>query len=407
MEEIFLARQPIVDHRENLFGFELLFRSCNNNKAVVLDGSLATAQVILNTFGEMGITKVLGAHKGFINLDSQFLYSDLVELLPKQQVVLELLETVIINESVTQRCKELKQNGYSLSLDDVTCLSDGVKSLLNIVDIVKLDLMQIKSSQLPELVSTLKRYPVKVLAEKVESREQAKYCQELGFDMFQGYYFARPEMLSGKHIPPSQMALIRILALMTGGADNSEIELIFKEHPSLAYSLLRMVNSVASGLTKKISTIKHGLMVLGRQTLLRWVQLLLYSNGQNRRGVSPLMQLAATRGKLMELIARQETRRDHDYFDRSFMVGILSLLDTLFEIPMHEVLAHMNLNEEVEAALLQRDGQIGECLALCESLEQGDMAWLHERLRDHPWLTFEKLNKAQTNAMAWANAITV
>lgn len=435
MQEIFLARQPIVDHKENLFAFELLFRSCNDNNAdvqesmcasekvlrevfgdmgfanendaCVRDGTCATVHVMTNVFGEMGIAKVLGAHKGFINMDAQFLHSNLIELLPKQQIVLELLESIIIDKPVVRRCRELKQKGYSLSLDDVTCLSDDVKSLLDIVDIVKLDLTQIEPSQLPSLVGALRRYPVKLLAEKVETHEQARHCLELGFDMFQGYYFARPEVISGKRILPSQAALLRILALMMENTGSSEIELIFKEHPNLTYGLLRMVNSAASGLTEKIGTIKHGLMVIGSQALLRWVQLLLFSTGQTRHEVNPLMQLAATRGKFMELIAYQETGGDHDYADRSFMVGILSLLDTMLGMPLPEALEHMSLHEEVEAALLQRDGRLGECLTLCENLEQGNIASLQECLRDHHWLTFGNLNKAQMEAMAWANAITV
>jgi len=408
MQQIFLARQPIVDRKESLFAFELLFRSGNTAAAGVLNDTHATAQVMVNAFGEMGIAEVLGAHKGFINLDATFLYSDTIELLPRQQVVLELLETIAIDDAVIARCHELKAMGFSLALDDVLELRDEIVPLLSVVDVVKLDLMQIDPALLPALVKKFKQYPIKLLAEKVEDREQARRCMEMGFDMFQGYYFARPETLSGKRADPSKITLLRILTLMLGEAENEKIVEAFKEHPTLAYNLMRMVNSVGTGLTTKISSLSHGLIVMGRRPLQRWVQLLLYASGKGGEGaVSPLMQLAATRGKLMELVAQQVRPYDLEYIDRAFMVGMLSLLDTLMNEPLPAILARMNLHEEVEAALLQRSGDLGDMLTLCEKLEAGDIAAVQERLRARPGLTAEILNKVQLEALGWANNIEV
>ncbi len=408
MQQIFLARQPIIDRKESLCAFELLFRSGSKTaEAGVLDDTLATAQVMVNAFGEMGIAEVLGAHKGFINLDANFLYSDTIELLPRNQVVLELLETIVIDDSVIARCHELKAMGFSLALDDVVKLGDEIKPLLNIVDVIKLDLMQIDPAVLPALVKKLKQYPIKLLAEKVEDHEQARHCMEMGFDMFQGYYFARPETLSGKRADPSKIVLLRILTLMLSDAENEKIVEAFKGHPTLAYNLMRMVNSVGSGLAVKISSLSHGLIVMGRRPLQRWVQLLLYASGKEGGAVSPLMQLAATRGKLMELVAQQVRPHDRDYVERAFMVGMLSLLDTLMNEPLPAILARMNLQEEVEAALLEHSGDLGDLLALCEKLETGDVAAVQEKLHSRPGLTANALNKAQLEALGWANNIAV
>lgn len=407
MQQFFLARQPILDRNESLCAFELLFRSGNNTAgANVADDTHATAQVMLNVFGEMGIPQVLGAHKGFINLDAEFLHSDTVELLPRQQVVLELLETIVIDDAVIARCRELKAKGFSLALDDVLDIGDEIKPLLDVVDVVKLDLMQIDHARLPVLVKKLRQYPVKLLAEKVEDREQARRCMEMGFDMFQGYYFARPEMLSGKRPDPSRMALLRILTLMLSDAENEIIVDAFKEHPTLAYNLLRLVNSAGNKLTTKISSLSHGLMVLGRRALQRWVQLLLYAS-KGGDTVNPLMQLAATRAKLMELIAQQVRPRDCDYVERAFMAGMLSLLDVLMEEPLPEIVARMSLQEEIEAALLQRGGDIGDLLALCGELESCDTAAVQKRLHARPGLTADALNMAQLEAMGWANNIAI
>lgn len=406
MQKIFLARQPIVDRRENLFAFELLFRSAHHDAAGVVDGTHATAQVMVNAFEEMGIAEVLGAHKGFVNLDADLLLSDLIELLPKRQVVIELLETITIDDAIVARCRRLKAMGFALALDDVVELNAGIRTLLGIVQVVKLDLMQIDAARLPALVSELKQYPVKLLAEKVEARSQARQCLEMGFDMFQGYYFARPEILSGKRADPSKMVLLRILAMMASEADNTEIEEAFKEHPDLAYSLIRMVNSVGTGLTAKISSLRHGLIIMGRKPLRRWIQLLLYASDDGDGRISPLMQLAATRGKFMELVAQEERPADSNYADRAFMAGMMSLLDTLLGAPLHEIMTHISLHEEIEDALLRRGGSMGELLSLCEGLETHDVASLREKFNAHPRLGVKELNEAQLKALGWANAIT-
>jgi c-di-GMP-related signal transduction protein len=410
MQDIFIARQPIVDRKESLVAFELLFRSTHSATAsgvVEADDTHATAQVLVNAFGEMGLADVLGAHRGFINLNTELLHSDLIELLPKQQVMLELLETIKIDAAIIARCHELKAKGFSLALDDVVELSDDIKPLLNIVEVIKLDLTLIDPARLPALVKEFKRYPVKLLAEKVEDREQARRCMDMGFDLFQGYHFARPEMLSGKRTDPSKIVLIRLLSMMMSDAENEEIEEAFKQHADLTYNLMRMVNSVGFGLSTKISSLKHGLIVLGRQPLRRWVQLLLYASNKGDATVNPLMQLAATRGKLLELVAQQERPGDADYADRAFMVGMLSLLDALLGEPLAEIVARMSLQEDVEAALLLHEGGLGELLTLCEKIETGDIDAIQERLHAHPGLTVDALNKAQLEALGWANNIVM
>jgi EAL and modified HD-GYP domain-containing signal transduction protein len=408
MQQFFLARQPILDRKESLCAFELLFRSGDRSaRAGVVDDMHATAQVMVNAFGDLGIANVLGAHKGFINLDTEFLFSDTVELLPRKQVVLELLETIIITDEVIARCHDLKAMGFSLALDDVLQLGEDIRPLLGVVDVIKLDLTMIGADLLPALVKEFKRYPVKLLAEKVETREQAKSCMEMGFDMFQGYYFARPEMLSGKRADASKMVLLRILTLMLSGAENDKIVDAFKEHPTLSYNLLRMANSAGNNLAIKISSLSHGLMVLGRRALQRWVQLLLYASGKEGAAASPLMQLAATRAKLMELVAMQVRQSDLDYADRAFMVGMLSLLESLMNEPLSEIVGRMSLNEEIEAALLQRSGDLGDLLCMCGELESCDTVAVQKRMRSHSGLTADALNGAQLEAMGWANSIAM
>ncbi|MCL5059891.1 MAG: EAL domain-containing protein, partial [Candidatus Thermoplasmatota archaeon] len=326
-QDIFLGRQPILDRDQRIVAYELLFRTGDTPGVTVTDDMQATASVIHHAFSEMGVQTVLGTQLGYINVSADMLLSDMVELLPRAQVVLELLETIDITGDVIERCRVLKQRGFTLALDDFV-FDDRYRPLLALVDIVKVDLLVHGRDGLREIVAQLKQWPVQLLAEKVDSAEQAAYCQSLGFELFQGYYFARPAVLSAKRADPSQLALIQLLGLVMHDAETRQIEQVFKQHPNLTYNLMRLVNSVASGVQRSMTSVSQAIMVLGRRQLQRWLQLLLFTLQGGSTYPSPLLLLAATRGKMMELLAGKQ-QRDADYCDEAFMAGILSLIETL------------------------------------------------------------------------------
>jgi len=402
LQDIFLGRQPILNREQQIVAYELLFRADAGPSAQVADDLLASARVITQAFGELGIASVLGDKKGFINVSAELLMSDLIELLPCDKVVIELLETIQINDQIIERSRELKQMGFTLALDDFAG-GTQYEPLFEIVDVVKFDLLQMAPETLEHSVGFLKRWPLKLLAEKVEHIDQAVRCKNLGFDLFQGYYYARPVVLSGKRADSSKLSLMRLLGLVQNDAETSDIEQVFKHDPSLSYNLLRLVNSVAMGIPNKISSLKQALVVLGRQQLQRWLQLLLFVN-QAGDLHSPLLELAATRGKLMELLAIALAQRDKDLHDRAFMTGIMSLLDTLLGMPMEEVVQQVNLAGEVEKALLSHEGWLGELLLLVEKLEQNDFDTAAEILA-RLGLRQSDLVQAQLEAMRWANEI--
>jgi len=407
LPSIFLGRQPIIDRDQNLVAFELLFRTGYSEDADVSCNFSATADVIVNAFGQLGLRQTLGPHRGFLNVDRDMLASDLVALLPPQQIVLELLETIEVNDAVIERCKKLRRAGYRLALDDVTAIDDRVKALLPIAHMLKIDVAQVDSKALPRLVAALKHLPVLLVAEKVHTREQATSCHELGFDLFQGYYFARPEVVSAKRPDPSKMGLLRVMKLLSKDAEVRDIEAELKQYPDLVYNLMRIVNSAASGFTKKIDSLHQCIVVLGRSKLHRWVQLLLY-NAPRRgpKGVNPLMHIAATRGKWMETLAAAERPRDRTYHDRAFMVGVLSLLETLIGLPMSEMVDDLNLDDEVADALLDRVGALGYLLNLLDKKECNDIPAVTRLLKGLPNVTLEQFTAAELDAAGWANGIT-
>ena len=194
--DIFLGRQPIVDRRQNVVAYELLYRASRNNIAEVDDAAASSAAVMHRAFKRLGITTVLGPCAGFVNVDAELLASRRIESLPPEQVVVELLETIVVDSAVIDRCRELKARGYRLALDDVIDCRPASKPLLEIADIVKIDVPQLDHDALAALVARLRIYPGRLLAEKVESRERARECLALGFELFQGFFFAPTRVLA-------------------------------------------------------------------------------------------------------------------------------------------------------------------------------------------------------------------
>jgi len=401
--DIFLGRQPILDRDQRIVAYELLFRSGNTAGVTVTDDMQATASVIQHAFSEMGVQTVLGSQLGYINVSADMLLSELVELLPRTQVVLELLETISVTEAVIERCRALKQQGFTLALDDFM-FDESYRPLLALVDIVKVDLLLHSQEELRSAVSRLKQWPVKLLAEKVDSAEQAAYCHSLGFDLFQGYYFARPAVLSAKRTDPTQLALTQLLGLVLRDADTQQIEQMFKQHPSLTYNLMRLVNSVASGVRNSIASVSQAIMVLGRRQLQRWLQLLLFTLQAGAPYPSPLLLLAATRGKMMELLAEKQ-QRSADFCDEAFMAGILSLIDSLIDKPLAEIVGELGLSKRLTAALLQREGDMGRLLQLVESVEHPDLSRTLSLLVQNGALSLSDLTAAEIEAMSWANQV--
>ncbi len=401
----FLGRQPILDRSQRLVAYELLFRGGTQNAAQVTDGVTATATVIANAFTELGVADALGHCLGFINVDVDFLFSDMLELLPCQNVVLEILETVPPTPEVIERCRSLKAEGFTLALDDVIQVSPEYQALLDLVDIIKVDLQPLSPAELVTLTQRLKPLNKRLLAEKVDSREQKDECLRLGYDLFQGYYFAKPTVLAGKKLSHSQMALMKLMGLLLSDADTADLEAAFKPEPGLTVNLLRLTNSVGAGCTVRINSLRHAITVLGRRQLQRWLQLLLFASGTDQGMENPLLQMAATRGRLMELLADFVKKGDKALADESFMVGIMSLMPALVGIPMADIVAPLALPDPVRDALVESKGELGKLLELTAAAESGDPGTIAETLPSFAGLDLAALNQCTMQALAWAHSL--
>jgi len=327
--------------------------------------------------------------------------SDFIHFLPNDKVILEVLESVEPTPEVLQRVQELKQAGYKFALDDVAGESDAVTALRPLMDVIKVDIKQIERGSLPALARNLRNPNQKLLAEKVETVEEFRECMDLGFEYFQGYYFARPVILSGKKITPSQLSIMHLLDLLNQDADQREVERSVKHDPLISLNLLRLVNTPAVGARFRINSVGHALIVLGRRQLQRWLQILLYVKGSEFD--SPLLQMATTRGKTMELVMGHVRPSEKVAADIGFTVGIMSLMDALFSVRMGEILDSVNVLDEVRDALLHREGDYGDALRLIELIERAQEGRELTGILHKMDLAPSALYALQREAFEWVN----
>ena len=370
VREFYLGRQPILDRNQNLFGYELLFRNAPVGPAHITTELSATAAVIAHA-SQLGMEKTVGDALGFVNVDADVIMTDIFSFLPREKMVLEICATEPLTPPLLARVEELAGQGFHFALADVGGENDTVGALLPWIEYVKMDMRGTPLSTLMKLAPRFRQQKKKLVAEKVETRGEFKNALDLEFDYFQGYYFSRPVIMSGKKLSPSQLAVMELMTLVTSDADNIDIERAIKRDVSLALNLLRLVNTPAVGARQRIDSLSQAVILLGRRQLQRWLQIMLYAEPSKRgHSMTPLLMLATTRGRLLELLAGKLRPSQRHVADIAFTVGIMSLMDTLFGMPMAEILAQIPVNDDVSQALLYREGFYGDLLKLAECIER-------------------------------------
>lgn len=397
----YIARQPIVDAKHQLFAYELLFRHSEQAQSAHVNTDVdAGITVIANTLVNMGTEWLLKGKLAFINMEVSMLMSSFSTLLPAEKVVIEILETVQATPEVLERLAELKALGYRFALDDFQ-YSPETEPLLPLVSYVKLDVLAHTPAELTNMVSRVRGYSVELVAEKVETPEQFRHCQALGFDLFQGYYFAHPENLVAKIINPVYGTVVQLLERVRNGADARELETLFKKDVALTFKLLRYINSAGFGLSCEVQSIRHAVSIIGMQPLYRWLTLLLVTAG-GAPTMPTLARTAITRGRLCELVGKACLPKGDR--DNLFIVGVFSLLPAFLEMPMEHVLERIVIPESLVDALSDRSGIYGPFLALAEAVESGNSEQL-ENLTLSLMVTPDQVSQAHLQALAWVEQL--
>lgn len=381
--ELFLARQPIFDNNGRVYGYELLYRPRVQPTSEVKHQDAATAQVILNAFVELGIERLVGAGYAFVNMGAGFINTPMLFPFSHQRLVIEVLEDVAVDTKLLDNLKRLSKQGYRLALDDFV-LSKEKADLIEVADFIKLDVRQLSFEQLEQTVGQLKDHKAQLIAEKVETRQEYRQLKDLGFSMFQGHFFAEPEIIHQRVLKPDQMRVLELLAKLENPEANAkEVEDLIRTDVALSYQILRWVNSAYYGLSFKIESVNHAIVYLGLTTIRNWVRLLVLARLTTEPLQEELLLTAVVRGRMCELLAKDNALST----ESAFTVGLFSVLESLIQRPMSEIVEQLPLPAEVNLALTRGEGPYGELLATAEYYETADWKALDELEVDAAYLT--------------------
>lgn len=401
---VFLARQPILDKNDDVFGYELLYREGNESRYLSNDGDYASSNVLTSCFIDFGIEEVTNEKKAFINFTEELLFNDVAMLFPQKYLVIEILEDVEITDEIIERCRILKQKGYILALDDII-FTKNYNKLIDIVDIIKVDFLACSEFERASIVTRYKREGVIFLAEKIETRKDFETAKKLGYTLFQGYYFSKPEVDSKKKVVPfkeSHIKLIRYLNSINKNFD--KLAEIIEHDLSFSYEILRLVNSAHFNLKNKITSIKHALVTLGLDELKKWLYLAIIRDIRLDRP-NELVAICMLRAKFMENIAIKTGNQNLS--SEMMTVGMFSMIDILTNRTMKDVLTDMNFSNSIQSVLLKEinEGFVAESLNLVMLYEKGEWDSLPDT--SHINLSASDLNNSYLEAVSWMNKLKI
>ena len=371
--DVFLARQPVYDRQMQVIAYELLYRPGVQSSAGPIDNpEEASSQVMVNTFMEVGIENITGGIPALINVTKDFLTSGSFPVKFRDRLIPELLEGMEIDETLVRVATQLAKQGYKFALDDFV-YSPEWQPLVDIADIIKIDVMALKEDGVREQLGYLDGVKAKLLAEKVETHEEFDMYLDMGFDLFQGYFFAKPKLIQEKGVPASKHVVMQLLGeLARENADVDGVVKLVSQDARLTYKLLKIVNSAFFGLPRKVNSIQEAVVILGFKELKCWASLLSLASMDDKP--SELLITAMVRGKMCQLIAEKLQMDEPDMF---FTAGLFSMLDALMDFHLEDILQQMPFSDDLSRAVLKHDGQIGVVLHTVVAYEAGDWNEIH------------------------------
>lgn len=405
---IFVGRQPILDRNGQVFGYELLYRNSEKNVFPDVDPEKATIQLLVNTFLSIGIDRVVGKSLSFINFTGELLTKDLFTSLHPECVVIEILEDVEITPSLITRIRQLKREGFRLALDDFVMQEQYAihTELFHLIDFVKVDYMAVEKNERKNIEKFIKSYPhIRMLAEKIETKEQFEEAKKSGYDLFQGYFFSKPEIIKGVEIPSNFNLHLRIIEKLNEETPNiNEIARMILQDISLTYKLLRFINSMHFSIPKKVRSIKQAIVIIGLRGMRKWMRILTLqdigeTSGEGR--IKALVSFSLSRGRMCELLA---IHKGKDNTDEYFFAGMFSLMDAIMGRSYEEILSLIPLSETVAMTLQGGKTEMTPYLDLAIAMERFD--W--ENVRKHAktiGIEDRKLSEISRQANLWAQTL--
>ena len=379
LREVYVGRQPILDRQQNLIGYELQFH--DTQQSPLSSHAIATADMVCKAFSELGLADAFGHALTFIRVNAEFLAADFVELLPPETVVLEVSLADFMREGTLDRCRMLKERGYRFCLANITDIAEGAWPAVELAEWIKVDLTTVPPANLQTVARTLFTARRKLIAAGVDTLAQQEVCRMLGFDLVQGQAFAEPAVIEGRKLDASIQGLLRISRLLAEEADLVRLDAAFRTEPALVINLLRIANSVGSGMRTRVTSIRNAITAVGTKQLQRWLNLLIFAQGDKLDFArNPLLQLAALRGRYMESLAERLHPDIKRLREPAFLTGLMSVVPAALHMSMTDVLANIALDQEVRLALSHRQGALGNLLEILECYDRNDVAAVQSRL---------------------------
>ena len=394
--KILLARQPIFRSDLTVYAYELLYRADNESAAAIPETAEAqrdsSVVVMINSMMDMDIEEITDGHTAFFNAPASMLVEGVELPLGGSQLGLDILDVEAVPDDISSVLQQLRMDEVVLALDDFQP-THVMQDLIDFVDIVKIDITSMTKSELARTVEALSDKDVMVAAKMVENTEQFSFCRELGFDLFQGFFLSKPTLVKSARLPDSQVNILRLIAkLQEPDVDIDDVEKIIRHDVALHFRLLRTVNSAYYGLPVEVKSIGHAVTYLGLSTIRRWIQLQLVASSGSMPG--ELIRQALIRARMCELLTREMPREAQD---TAFTIGLFSLLDSMLEVPMDQVLSQLPLDKDIIIALAQHDGPYGRLLDAVIRYERGEWKGLSEGM-----YAADRLASSYLEAIKWA-----
>lgn len=398
----YVARQAILDREQKIQGYELLFRDGKQNCFPEVQPDQATSKILTSSHLTLGLEDITGGSTAFINFYEDTLLHRFPTSLDPKSVVIELVETAPISDALVSACEQIKQMGYQFALDDHN-FDPKWDVLLPYTSMLKVDIRDTPFEIIEKHVPKYKRQGIKLIAEKVETHEEFKRFYDLGFDLFQGYFFSRPELIRKKDLPSSKLSLLQLITESTQDRmDYDRINEIIERDVSLSYMLLRFINNPMFNKSQKISSLRHALNYMGDGEVKKFVALLALANlGDDKP--SELLGLSLIRAKFCELLARECKEPENP--PKGFLVGLFSLLDALLDQSMRQVMEKLPILDELKAALCGERNSLAYYLATAITFEKADWART-KAFSKHLGVDQRKLHGMYNQAIVWSNSMT-
>lgn len=401
-QSVHIARQPILDAKKRVYGYELLYRAKQTDSACTTSGDLAAARVVTDALLGIGLDALTGGVPAFLNFTRDLLLENTAELLPPKDVVIELREDIVVDAQVVEAVADLKAKGYTIALDDFVADSDA-EALLPYASFVKLDVYGTAPIIWQPLAHRLASSAAQVVAERVETADVVAQAQDAGCTLFQGYYFCRPATQSAKALPARRLAYLNLFsAVNKPNLTIDDLEDLVKRDVSLTMRVLRSINSAAYGLSNQITSVRHALIMLGIVQVKKWASVWAMA-GLNNGGTPEVVAVALLRARTCEVVG--QTWSGPEAGNELFLLGMCSMLDAIVDQPMEKAIAGLGLTAAVSDALLGGTGPMRSILDAVIAHEQGD--WdLSAQIAEGLSLPGTLVPQAYTDALRWARDVS-